>query len=159
MKLSNGFRLVPVVCLLAAATSYASFFNRYRNFGVGVIVGEPTGLSLEYLVTQNNGFIGAAAWSFSGDPSVHAHLDYVFHARDLVRIDRTDIPLYFGVGCRIKTENDARIGVRFPLGVQVQIGDSPLEAFIELAPILDLAPSSRFGLNAAAGLRFYMNAG
>ena len=142
----------------ALSVSGLTFF-RNPNVGLGIIIGEPTGLSMDFVLSKHNSIAAAAAWSFDGDPSLQAHLDYLFRARDLITIDRTAIPLYFGVGGRVKTSPDERIGVRFPVGMQFALGRSPMEAFFELAPVLDIAPESRLSFNAAVGLRGYFRVG
>jgi hypothetical protein len=63
---------------------------------------------------------------------------------------------YVGIGARLKaTEGDSRIGVRVPLGLDYVFDDTPIDIFFEIAPILDLAPSTDFRLNGSLGLRYF----
>jgi hypothetical protein len=54
-----------------------------------------------------------------------------------------------------KFEDDSKVGVRVPLGMDYLLGTAPLDFFLELVPILDLAPSTDFSLNAAIGIRYF----
>jgi hypothetical protein len=47
------------------------------------------------------------------------------------------------------------MGVRFPFGLNYIFEKQPLEVFYEIAPILDLVPSTKFGLNSAVGVRYF----
>jgi hypothetical protein len=59
------------------------------------------------------------------------------------------------VGARFKFENQNRFGVRFPVGITLFIREAPIDFFLEVVPILNLAPDTDFDLNAALGARYY----
>ena len=42
---------------------------------LGVILGEPTGLSAKYWMSQETALDFGAAWSFKGDGQFHLHVD------------------------------------------------------------------------------------
>jgi hypothetical protein len=130
--------------------------------GVGVIVGEPTGLSLKQWIGQGRAVDLAAAWSFVDDAALHVHMDYLFHAPRPPEIDVPGLLFYFGIGGRIKLvddegdeESDNRLGVRVPLGLDYLFAQSHLEMFLEVAPLLDLAPETEFTVNGGLGIRYY----
>jgi hypothetical protein len=130
------------------------------EFGVGVIVGEPTGLSLKYWLDQEQAIDAAAAWSFSGRDSFQFHADYLIHRYDLLEAAGApdSFPVYYGIGGRIKAKDDGDdtlLGVRIPLGITYLFGDAPFDIFLEVVPVLDLAPDVDLDINAAIGLRFY----
>ncbi|MDA8242547.1 MAG: hypothetical protein M0025_00290 [Elusimicrobia bacterium] len=119
---------------------------------LGIILGEPTGISYKQELGGNKAFDAAAAWSFSGnDDRLHLHADHLWFKYDALKDKR--FPLYYGLGVRLKLENRSRLGARFPVGLQYFFPDSRLTAFLEIAPILDLAPDTELQLNAAIGLR------
>ena len=126
------------------------------KFELGVIVGEPTGLSFKTYINSRNAVDLAAAWSYSGADRLSLHGDYLwfnYKAFDTKEAART--PLYYGIGARLKFEDQSSIGVRFPLGIQFFLKNaSPLTVFMEAAPILELAPDTELELSAAFGLRF-----
>jgi len=132
---------------------------RASNTGVGVIVGEPTGLSLKQWTGGSKAFDAAAAWSFVDEGALHLHADYLWHWFDRVEgVEGGSLPLYMGLGGRIKFgEDDELIGVRVPFGVNFILDDAPVDIFLEIVPILDLAPESDLQINAALGARFWFD--
>jgi len=128
-----------------------------KGFGLGIIVGEPTGLSGKGWISKTSAIDGGLAWSFLEDGSMHIHADYLWHNFDLIT---SKIPFYIGVGGRMKFKNnksatDDRIGVRIPVGLDFFISDPTSDFFIEIVPILDLAPKTDVTFNAAIGFRFF----
>ncbi len=126
--------------------------------GIGIIVGEPTGLSFKQGMGGNRSFALAAASSLDGKDALHLHGDLLFHRRDLAEVDDTGLPLYYGIGARVKLlESDDLLGIRFPFGLSTFIADGDFDLFIELVPILDLAPDTDFSLNAGLGIRYWFD--
>jgi hypothetical protein len=128
-----------------------------KGFGLGIIVGEPTGLSGKGWISKTSAIDGGLAWSFLDDGSLHIHADYLWHNFDVIT---PRIPLYIGVGGRMKFKNnktakDDKIGVRVPVGVAFFISEPTSDFFVEIVPILDLAPKSAVTFNAAIGFRFF----
>jgi hypothetical protein len=129
------------------------------TFGIGVIVGEPTGVSGKLWMTERTAIDGAAAWSFSDEAALHLHADYLFHNFDLIEVDQGRLPVYFGIGARVKFESDSRFGVRIPVGIAYLMEDAPIDFFFEVVPLLDLVPDTDFNFNAAIGARFFFGGG
>ena len=133
--------IAVIFCSTAAAQD--------SGFGVGVILGEPTGLSGKLWLGGGAAIDGAAAWSFNKNGNLHLHADYLLHSLG------DKIGLYYGLGVRAKLEDDRRVGIRFPLGI-AYLTESSLDIFLEAAPLLDLAPSTDFRLNVAIGFRYFL---
>ena len=49
------------------------------------------------------------------------------------------------------------IGVRVPVGLNYLFDNTSIDIFLEVVPILDLAPQTDFKINAAIGGRYYFN--
>lgn len=126
-------------------------------FGLGIIVGEPTGVSLKYQLSERNAIDGAVAWSLSGDSDLHLHGDYLYHWYDLITVKKGQLPLYAGVGARLafRENRDNLVGIRIPVGLAYLFAGAPFDAFVELVPVLDLAPDTDFDLEGAIGGRFW----
>ena len=136
----------------------ASFIqSQNKEFGLGIIVGEPTGVSFKYWTDSNSAFDGAIAWSFINGGALHIHADYILHSFNLIRVESGKLPFYYGIGGRIKFLDDAGIGVRVPVGLTYIFDDTPIDIFLEIVPILDLTPKTDFKINAAIGGRYYFN--
>jgi len=128
-----------------------------KGAGLGLIIGEPTGFSFKYWMSSTTAVDAALAWSFVDDGAFHIHADYILHSFDLIRIPEGKMPFYYGIGGRLKTSDDARLGVRVPLGLAYLFQKAPVDIFLEVVPILDLTPKTDFKINAAIGARYFFN--
>jgi hypothetical protein len=138
--------------------SFISISNAQdKGVGLGIIVGEPTGVSFKYWTSSTTAFDAALAWSFIDDGAFHIHADYILHSFNLIRVPEGKLPFYYGIGGRLKTSSDTRLGVRVPLGLAYLFQNAPVDIFLELVPILDLIPKTGFSLNAAIGARYFFN--
>jgi hypothetical protein len=135
---------------LSATDIYAQ--ERPTNTELGIIVGEPTGISAKFWTGANSAFDLGLAWSFSGQGSMHVHSNYLLHST----LDNPNLAIYYGLGARLLMQNDPKIGIRIPLGLQYVIPDSRLGLFFELAPMLNLIPDTDFDVNGGLGLRYFL---
>jgi len=127
------------------------------NFGIGVILGEPTGITPKVWVSNSTAFAAGVAWSFSGNNTMHMHLDYQLHNFQVIQVEQGSMSLYYGLGGRMlfRENRDDKVGLRLPLGINYLFSGAPVEAFLEVAPVLDLAPSTDFSANGGIGIRYY----
>jgi len=128
---------------------------RNHDLGLGVILGEPTGLCFKTWVGRRTAIDGAIAWSFGKEDAVHFHADYLIHDFSMFRARKGDLIFYYGFGARIKTQEKSRVGARIPLGISYIFEKAPLDIFLELAPGIDLVPSTDFWVNGSIGVRYY----
>ena len=152
-------KIAIIVLLLSVSSANARMQD---DFGLGIFLGEPTGLSLKYWLDEECAIDGAAAWSYSENDSFQLHGDYLIHNYEWLNED--DLPVYYGIGARLKfkdndgrgrNENHAIFGIRIPVGVTYLFDDTPLDLFFELVPVLDLSPDVELDINVAVGLRYY----
>jgi hypothetical protein len=127
------------------------------RFGAGLILGEPTGATLKFWFNETLAIDGAVGWSFHRETDLYLHSDVLWHKFDLIPVPEGQLPLYFGVGARAKfrDDKDDRYGIRVPVGVSYIFEDIPVDVFLEVAPIIDFAPSTRGGFTAGVGARFW----
>lgn len=137
-----------------------------RGFGLGIVIGEPTGISLKNWQGRTTALDGAIAWSFAGNDFIQLHGDYLSHNFSLLKVEEGQLPFYYGIGGRIKfTSGDnnkdnadkTRLGVRLPLGLAYLFEKVTLDIFVEVVPVLDLVPETQFDLNAAIGIRYFFS--
>ena len=126
-----------------------------KNFGLGIILGEPTGVSAKLWTSSENAFDFAAAWSFKGNGHLLLQADYVWHIFRLIPVSSGKLPFYVGVGGRVVLAEDPLIGVRVPLGLDYMFSNAPVDIFVELVPILDLTPSTDFDFGGGIGARYW----
>ncbi len=138
------------------------------GFGVGIVVGEPTGLSFKKFVNRTNAFQAGVAWSFHRENRIppfsgpqrgffYFHLDYLKHFYLTSSSSAVQIPVYVGVGgFAVMRNDDPILGLRIPFGIAVHFGSFPMDVFLEAVPTLSLVPGTNFYGGVAAGLRFYL---
>jgi hypothetical protein len=126
-----------------------------KGVGIGIIVGEPTGISLKNWLSHNTAFDAGVAWSFEGDGDFHLHADYLIHNFNVFKPRKGRLPLYYGVGGRLKFSSKTRLGVRGVIGIDYLFAKAPFDVFLEVVPILDLVPGTDFKFNAALGFRYF----
>lgn len=128
-----------------------------KGFGLGVIAGEPTGVSAKYWMSSVTAIDAVLAWSFVDQGALHIHADYLFHNFHLLNFEtKGKWPVYYGIGARLKFgEDDTKLAVRIPIGAEYMFDDAPVDIFIEIVPMLELIPKTKFQFNAAIGVRFF----
>jgi hypothetical protein len=127
-----------------------------NRFGAGLMVGEPTGLSLKYWLNEDWAVDGGIGQSFNRNNRLQLHSDVLWHKFGLVDCPHGRFAPYLGAGVRSKFESgEDTFGFRFPIGVTYLLDRHPIDVFFEVAPIWDVAPSSRGSFNVAAGARFW----
>ena len=127
------------------------------GIGLGIILGEPTGVSLKSWVGRREALDVAVAWSFEGEGAIHIHADYLFHNFRLFHIEKGVLVLYYGIGARIKTVHKTQVGVRIPLGLSYLFEKDPIEIFFELGPIMNITPKTLFRMTTGVGVRYYFD--
>ena len=156
MKRILSALLILGVC---AGATYAQTGHQGGNTGVGLIFGEPSGLSLKVWTSRTIAFDAAAAWSFVSGGSFQVHGDMLFHSFDLFNVERGRMALFYGFGARLKTKTDSDPNVRFsfrvPLGISYEFEGAPIELFFEIAPMLDVAPKTEASVGGGMGFRYY----
>lgn len=154
MKTLKLTTLTLALALLFGAISTLDAQSRYSNTEIGVILGEPTGISFKTWQSDQTAIDAAVAWSFGDNGSVHLHADYLRH--NWLDVDRGSLAFYYGLGGRVKFADDSRVGARIPVGLQYLFPDTRLSMFFEVAPTLDLIPETSFGVNGGIGVRIFI---
>jgi hypothetical protein len=159
-----NYAVITLLLFIFASVTIA----QERRFGLGVIIGEPTGISAKLWISPVNALDFGLGWSVGGDrvgnykggfdggSRVHFHMDYLWHWFDAIHSSER-FPLYTGVGGRINTGAgyDASAAVRGVLGIAWLPRQTPIDVFIELVPSLQIVPSTGFGIDAGLGARFF----
>ncbi len=153
-------KCVLIILFLAAAAgmAHAQTGRTGGNTGLGIIFGEPTGVSFKYWTGRTVAIDAAAAWSFINGGSFQVHGDLLFHSFDIFRVEKGRMALYYGFGGRFKTKtdtDDARLSFRVPVGITYEFERAPFELFIELVPMLDLTPKTEGDIGGGIGFRYY----
>lgn len=139
-----------------------------HNFGLGLIIGEPTGVSAKLWTSNSTAFDFALGWSVGGDrlgrydgfydggSRIHVHMDYLWHAFDVIRSTER-FPLYYGIGGRINSGAGytSSAAIRGVFGIAWLSRETPIDVFLEIVPSLQFTSSSGLGLDAGIGIRYF----
>lgn len=127
-----------------------------RGFGIGIVFGEPTGISLKLWDGGTTAFQGAIAWSMGNRSALRLQADHLWHFSG-IPVSRGKLPVYVGLGLGATFSDDLNLSARIPVGLDYQFGTVPLDIFVELVPGLNLTPSTDFNLDAGLGIRYFLN--
>ena len=150
-------KTVIIILIFAMFLAVQAQATPRGNFGLGIIVGEPTGLNMKLFLNEENAIEGAIAWSLSSDNNVHLQAEYLYHNYSLIQVSKGQLPFFFGLGGRvvIRENADDLVGIRIPVGLSYEFDGGIFDVFGELVPILDLVPDTDFELEGAIGARFW----
>jgi hypothetical protein len=163
--MKRSYYVIIALCLFFAVQGSVA---QDSGFGIGVIIGEPTGVSAKLWTSSVNAFDFGLGWSIGGDrlgkfkgnhtggSRVHFHMDYLWHAFDAISSSQR-FPLYYGFGGRINSGAgyDASTAIRGVFGIAWLPHNTPIDVFLELVPSLQLTSSTGFGLDAGIGARYF----
>ena len=138
-----------------------------HGFGMGLILGEPTGLSAKLWTSKINAFDFGLGVGLGGDRikykgyynnngRIHFHMDYLWHS--FKAISSTErFPLYYGIGGRFNTRGgyEDSFGIRGVFGIAWFPHNTPIDVFFELVPVFQVTPLTGLGIDAGLGIRYF----
>ncbi len=161
--------LLPLIFTCSLLSSQA----QDRGFGLGIMIGDPTGLSGKVWTGGDRAFDFGLAWGPWHSGYLHMHADMLFHNMGLIPVSSGRLPLYYGPGLRMRAwgrggywdrgryyDHDGSrvtLGIRFPVGLAYIFDGAPVDVFLEVAPTLDLVPATYLNFDAGFGVRYYFN--
>ncbi len=133
-----------------------SVFAAEGQLGLGVMLGNPTGLNGKYWLENNRAVDGGLAYSLGKHSDLSMHSDYLLHKDSAFYLNDTHaLDLFYGIGGRMEFADDIEIGVRVPVGLAHKINDGQADMFAEVAPIVDLFTKTGLELHFGIGARYY----
>ena len=152
MKRTSIALALLIPCLVAAKPAAA-----VDEVGLGVKLGDPSGLSSKFWLSDNSAVDVAASWSLNGNDDFQINSDYLRHDYGLFdEVEDGALGVYYGVGGRIlfRDVGDDRAGVRVPVGLSYFFPRRNVELFAEIAPTVDVVPDTDADLQGALGVHF-----
>ncbi len=138
-----------------------------HGFGLGFILGEPTGLSAKLWTSKENAFDFGLGVSVGGDrishqgnydgrSRIHLHMDYLWHSFNAIN-STEKFPLYYGIGGRYNSGGnyEGSFGVRGVFGIAWFPRSTPIDVFVELVPVFQITPLAGLGIDAGLGIRYF----
>jgi hypothetical protein len=146
--------ILALLVMLAPATARA-------DVGIGIFLGEPTGLDLKFGLASRSALdIVVGESSFREGRLSYGHLTYLI-TPFFGRGESVLIPLRLGIGAAMFgiLDDDVNVGVRVPFEVGIRFRNNPLEIYGEIALLLvvvDENDNNKFtNVQGGIGLRFY----
>ena len=137
-----------------------------KDLGFGIMLGDPLGGTLKYWSSGSNAFNFSVGSSYFGSPRVGA--DYLWHYEPF---HFEQFKLYAGPGIVLGIgskdekdksdkfydlkESEAGIALRGIIGLAVIPKTIPFELFIEMGPLVGVAPEVGSAFDFGIGFRFY----
>lgn len=153
--------LVLVVCVASPSTAEA---RKGGPFGLGVELGDPSGLSFKYFLGGETAVDGHLGFSLRHD-WFRAHVDYLFHFPQ--RWGGGHWLPYVGIGGKLAVwdhhrgndwyddDDEFALGARVPLGIAWHPRNAPIDVFGEVVPGLWILPGTDLDFDFSIGVRFY----
>ncbi len=150
--------------LCAAGTAWGQSVEK-GALGVGIALGEPTGVAAKLYLQDDTAIAGVLGFALVGG-GIHAHADFQWHPWVLEDAEYFVLPAYIGVGGRILDEvrgggsDVLHLGVRGVVGMLFDFKKVPLDVYAEIAPIIDFPigdddSTVELDVNAGLGARYY----
>lgn len=133
------------------------------SFGIGLVLGEPTGITAKLYLDDDTALQAAIGFNFYGS-GVQVNAEYLLHPWIVQERDTFVLPIYLGPGVRAIQYDGGRgadshfaFGLRGVVGLLFDFKNVPLDAFVELAGVLeyDAAEDFEVAFNLGAGVRYY----
>jgi hypothetical protein len=130
-------------------------FSQGHGLGLGLTLGEPTGISCKGWVTNSGAIqIGIGYPSLSYTQGTALSVDYLWHSH--VFRSHEYFPLFYGIGGIFGVSGGTNImGARGVFGIAWWPHHSSLDVFLQLVPTLYFKPASLFEFDFGAGVRFF----
>jgi hypothetical protein len=159
--------LVVLTLLLSPALASAQGPDG-RNFGLGLTLGEPSGITGQYWFDQRHTLAFALGWGYFPHHGPAVFVDYhynVFTFLKGVTSSPFDLKMYMGLGGKLGFWYYRRsdhyegvgLGLRIPFGITMVFLRAPFDIFFEIAPAMAFIHPDPFwfDFDAAIGARFY----
>ncbi len=150
MKVFRGLASIFLFSFLSFASTQAL---AAKDFGAGLFLGSPTGITGQVFLKNDRAIRGMLGVN-GGKLDINS--DYILILPNAIGNDRFSLNFFIGGGVRLRFSDPSRFGVRVPVGLSTFFDDDELfEGFVELVPIVDLAPKIELDINGGIGFRYY----
>ena len=180
-------QIILLTALLTSSVAYARphpaegggapAFEANKTFGLGLELGEPTGLQGKWFYATNKAidFGIGDIYDYYDYRGIYIYGDHLWHPVSLVHAAAFELPLYIGVGASLWHWDDYvyrcpggpcsgnAFGVRVPVGITFDFNNTPLDIFIQVVPTIDLFADAPMDYNrtwyfiveGSAGIRYW----
>lgn len=155
-----------LLALSLSADAQATEIGNGRNFGLGIQLGSPSGITGKYYLGGRRNAVSLALGSaYDGRfyNGVWITGSYDFHIAELIDEAELVMPFRVGIGGFLATgqygwgrySEDVFLGVRVPFGLDLDLHSAPVQFYLEVAFDMTIYPGIWAGLDAGLGVRYY----
>lgn len=130
-----------------------------REFGLGAVFGEPTGITGKFWSNGKNAVDGGLSYSFKGKDFFLVYADKLWHFPHAFHDDNEfirELSPYLGAGSGFYFGNEFRLNIRIPLGIEWLPESTPsIGVFVEAVPALRLVQETEADFGGGIGIRYY----
>jgi hypothetical protein len=146
----------------------AHSFEANKVFGLGLELGEPTGLNGKWFFSPKVALdfgVGAIYGHYYYDDGMNLYGDILFHPVSLASSPSFELPFYVGFGLRywefdycymnVCDYGGSTFGMRIPFGLSFDFNNAPVDIFMQLVPVFDFVDQdyyNRFGDRRHTGI-------
>lgn len=134
------------------------------GFGIGAMINGPTGISYKGWLDDRVAVGGAVTFNVGdGRDLFYTHADILVHSDNFINNENGltgSLNIYYGGGVALTFLNnpdDTEVDLRVPFGTVYGMENNPVDIFFEIVPTLTIEEPTRFFLNGAMGIRYYLN--
>ncbi len=165
----NIFLILILVGLFVHINHSFAQGPRGRDFGFGIILGDPTGGTIKNWFNNENALTASIGGSYFGAPRIGA--DYLWH---FDAFNSAIVKMYAGPGVVIgigegkgywhkhdedrfyfRGSGETGFAIRGIIGVNIIPRRTPIEIFFELGPLIGISPGFGTAFDVGLGIRFY----
>jgi hypothetical protein len=129
-----------------------------RTFGLGLIIGDPTGVSAKGFLSADHAIDGAVGLGLIGGHDLIVQADFLW-LFPIQRWSSATLDLHLGVGPKLgikdKGGGEIRLGARAPIGMSVMFLEAPFDVFVEVAAGLWVVKDVKLDVDVAIGGRYW----
>jgi hypothetical protein len=153
--MKKALLLLAVAVTLVAGPSSAAV-PRNNDVGLGIVLGNPSGVLGQFFMTRKALLDVTLAWSLNSDAALMAAVDYQIYNN--IADAPAEWSWYYGGGGYVAfPENeDGILGVRVPLGIAYSFPRSIVDLWVEIDPGLQLIPDTEAEIMGGVGVTFWI---
>jgi hypothetical protein len=142
--------------LLITSPLFAVMPLSTHDLGLGIVLGEPSGVNAQFFMTNRSTLDITAAWSFRHDGNLLVAADYQWYNN--IADAPEEWSWYYGVGGYVgfPEHDEGILGVRIPLGIVYSIPRSIADVWLEVDPALKLIPETDGDFMGGIGITFWL---
>ena len=166
------------VAALSPRAAEAQVYGEGYIFGIGGILGQPTGLSMKFLLGAGHGIQAAFAVDLVWRDGFVTYADWVWHPMIITSNSAFDLSFHVGAGLFLAMwfdrywdhschwdevhhhytncdDHEVGLGAHFPVGMDMFFKGAPVELYLELSPGFYFLPFIDFEIFGGVGARYF----